>query len=109
MNDELQQQLITWAKDAATIASKEAPELATQYIHWEMVQYGLGFSSLLAVFIMLALFIRKAFKEEAQEIGIIAIACNFLIGFGVIVDLSGFIKCIVAPKLVLLDLLMKHN
>lgn len=106
MNDELQKQLLTWAQNAANIASTEVPELARQYIHWEMAS-----SSIIGL--LCFIFLVGSLKEanaatkthNREEIFIfsIFIALGTFIGF--VCNVSDLVKCIVAPKLVLLDLL----
>lgn len=106
MNDELQKQLLTWAQNAANIASTEVPELARQYIHWQM-------ASSITVGLLCFIFLAVSLKEgnaavkthNREEIFILSIfiAVGTFIGF--VCSVSDLVKCIVAPKLVLLDLL----
>jgi hypothetical protein len=106
MNDELQKQLLSWAQNAANFASTEVPELAQQYIHWQLFSSGGAAFFCLSVFIFCVAMIKQAAKEQGCK-GLVVV-----LGVGAVGTFLGFscnvgilVKCIVAPKLVLLDLL----
>ncbi len=112
MDKELLNQLVAWAKDTAQLVSAELPELGKQIVMWQTAEAA-GYVLFGLVLLAFAYRMAKWWPNTDSE-SIESVLSGFGAGIGgvlgVILLVTNFfdlLKCLTAPKLVLIDYVLQ--
>lgn len=113
MNEEVQKQLLEWAKSAAVIANEQVPQLAEEYLRWSMYSNAVStatcFVFTVAAVCLVRLSSKKINQGKDEYIPGVVFGCisGFVFSMIFLDSLHDLIKVIAAPKLYLLDYLVR--